>query len=83
MKSATSGPCVSRFLGVAFFCGADIEAVRMKSIFLFVAVAAVLGVSCERHEFDGPSGSRQLHERHAAPAHAAGTHEVSDEKKEH
>ena len=41
----------------------------MKRIsFLWLVVVAVVCVSCERHAFDGPGGTRQLHEHegHAA-----------------
>ena len=40
----------------------------MKRIsFLLVLIAAALG-ACERHEFDGEDGTRQLHEEHPSKA---------------
>ncbi|MCX6868468.1 MAG: hypothetical protein NTV46_20130, partial [Verrucomicrobia bacterium] len=39
----------------------------MKLILLWIWVVAVAGVSCERHEFEGPNGTKQLHE-HAGDA---------------
>jgi hypothetical protein len=38
----------------------------MKRISLLLVAAALLGVSCERHEFDGPDGTRRLHEHHSS-----------------
>jgi len=35
---------------------------------LLLLVVSAVAVSCERHEFDGPDGTRQLHEKHGAPA---------------
>jgi hypothetical protein len=46
----------------------------MKLIFVWIWVVAMAGVSCERHAFEGPGGTKQLHEHagdaaeHAAPA---------------
>jgi hypothetical protein len=45
----------------------------MKVFFLLLVVVSVLGVSCERHEFEGPDGTRQLHEHHKS--HGDGEHE--------
>lgn len=41
----------------------------MKVFSLLVPAIFLLGVSCERHEFDGPNGTKQLHEHgsHGAP----------------
>ena len=45
----------------------------MKLATLLFVAGALAGISCERHDFDGPNGTRQLHERAAAneekPAH--------------
>ena len=38
----------------------------MKIFCLLLVVVAVSGVSCERHSFDGPDGTRHLHERTAS-----------------
>jgi hypothetical protein len=53
----------------------------MKSFSILLLAVSLLGVSCERHEFDGPNGTKQLHQHHAAGA----THEESKDaiKKEH
>jgi hypothetical protein len=37
----------------------------MKLFTLLVLTAAFAGVSCERHEFEGPDGTKQLHEHHS------------------
>jgi len=55
----------------------------MKRISLLVAAFAIFGVSCERHEFDGPDGTKQLHEHHGK-SDKHGDHEAEpehDEKK--
>jgi len=49
----------------------------MKLFSLLLVAVAVLGVSCERHEFEGPDGTKQLHEHHSG--HADGEHH--DEEK--
>lgn len=49
----------------------------MKLFSLLILLVAMLGISCERHEFDGPNGTKQLnekHDTHAAPADAADAH---------
>lgn len=38
----------------------------MKLFSLLVVAVSVLGISCERHEFDGPDGTKQLHEHHGS-----------------
>lgn len=38
----------------------------MKSFSFLIVAVSLLGVSCERHEFEGPNGTKQLHEHHAA-----------------
>ena len=47
----------------------------MKSFSILLLAVSLLGVSCERHEFDGPNGTKQLHEHHAA----GGAHEAAGE----
>lgn len=38
---------------------------RAMKLFTLLAIGiSLLGISCERHEFDGPDGTRQLHEPH-------------------
>jgi hypothetical protein len=52
--------------------------------FLLVAVSLV-AVSCERHDFEGPDGTKQLNQPHGAAAHSAHDggedHSVHPEKK--
>jgi hypothetical protein len=43
----------------------------MKRFTLLFVAAALTGVSCERHEFEGPNGTKQLHEAHASHGEAA------------
>ena len=44
----------------------------MKLFSLLIATVALLGVSCERHEFEGPDGTKRLHQKHG---HGDGHHE--------
>ncbi len=49
----------------------------MKWSFVFFIVAVIGNVSCERHEFEGPNGTKQLHIKHTkahGDAHAEGDH---------
>ena len=43
----------------------------MKLIALLLVAGALAGISCERHEFDGPNGTKQLHEHAADHGNAA------------
>ncbi|MFZ9935655.1 MAG: hypothetical protein ACO3JG_01205 [Luteolibacter sp.] len=36
----------------------------MKLFSLLLVSVSLLGVSCERHAFEGPDGTKQLHEHH-------------------
>ncbi len=60
----------------------------MKFSLLLLATCALI-VSCERHEFEGPNGTKQLHEHgHAAhddkhDAHGEAGHEHDDHEHEH
>lgn len=38
----------------------------MKSLSILLVAVSVFAVSCERHEFEGPDGTKQLHEHHGA-----------------
>jgi hypothetical protein len=38
----------------------------MKFFSILVAAVSLVGVSCERHEFEGPNGTKQLNEPHGA-----------------
>jgi hypothetical protein len=40
----------------------------MKLFSLLLVAVALMGVSCERHEFDGPNGTKQLHKPHGGKA---------------
>ena len=51
----------------------------LRGLFLLVVVVAMSGVSCERHEFEGPNGTKQLHE-HAASHGEAADHAEKPEK---
>lgn len=55
----------------------------MKSLSLIVLAAALLGVSCERHEFEGPNGSKQLHEESHGAEAVSTDHPEHLEKAEH
>jgi hypothetical protein len=37
----------------------------MKLCSLLLLAVALMGVSCERHEFEGPDGTKRLHEHHS------------------
>jgi hypothetical protein len=55
----------------------------MKAFCLLLLVVSGFAVSCERHEFDGPDGTRQLHEPHGAHGASGDGHEVEEEKPAH
>lgn len=38
----------------------------MKSFSILLVAVSAFAVSCERHEFEGPDGTKQLHEHHGA-----------------
>lgn len=44
----------------------------MKLFPLMLAAGSLVVVSCERHEFEGPNGTKQLNETHAKHGEAAG-----------
>jgi hypothetical protein len=44
----------------------------MKLFSLMLAAGSLVAVSCERHEFEGPNGTKQLNENHAKHGEAAG-----------
>lgn len=50
----------------------------MKFFLITLGIASGLFVSCERQEFEGPGGTKQLHESHAAPGAAHGTAHGAD-----
>jgi hypothetical protein len=37
----------------------------MKLFSLLLVAVALMGVSCERHDFEGPDGTKRLHEHHS------------------
>jgi hypothetical protein len=56
----------------------------MKPFSILLVAASLFAVSCERHDFEGPNGTKQLNEHHGAATHkkhgdASGHH---DEKKQ-
>lgn len=54
----------------------------MKHLSLLILAVAISGISCERHEFDGPNGTKQLNESHDKHA-GQGDHEKTTEKAAH
>jgi len=38
----------------------------MKSLLLTLAASCAFLISCERHDFEGKNGTKQLHEAHGA-----------------
>lgn len=51
---------------------------EMKSLALLALVIAFGLGACERHEFNGPNGTRQLHEHHGS--HDSGEHHAEGEE---
>jgi hypothetical protein len=49
----------------------------MKFLSLLMVAVALSGVSCERHEFEGEDGTRQLHEPHGSHG-SHGSHDSHD-----
>jgi hypothetical protein len=37
---------------------------EMKSFSVLLVAVSLFAVSCERHEFEGPDGTKQLHQHH-------------------
>ena len=53
----------------------------MKFFPLLLVAVSFFSVSCERHEFEGPDGTKQLHQKHGAhDAHADAEHAGHPEK---
>lgn len=46
--------------------GEPLRSGAMKLFSLLLLAVALMGVSCERHEFDGPEGTKRLHKSHGA-----------------
>lgn len=40
----------------------------MKLFSMLIVVVSMFAVSCEKHQFDGPDGTKQLNEEHGAGA---------------
>jgi hypothetical protein len=59
----------------------------MKSFSIMLAGLSLFAVSCERHDFEGPDGTKQLHEHHGAAhqehAESETPHEAHPEKAAH
>jgi hypothetical protein len=53
----------------------------MKFFSILLLAVSAFAVSCERHEFEGPDGTRQLNEPHGAASHDA--HSSKDGHSEH
>ena len=58
----------------------------MNSFSILLVAVSLFAVSCERHDFEGPNGTKQLNEHHGAATHekhgdASGHHE--EKKAEH
>ncbi|NJM36915.1 MAG: hypothetical protein HC845_03035 [Akkermansiaceae bacterium] len=77
-----------RFLEGCVSLGNDYSNAAMKLFFALMLAVSFCAVSCERHEFEGPDGTKQFHKSHAAGAghgdekgHGAG-HDGHSEKKE-
>jgi hypothetical protein len=52
----------------------------MKSFSILLVTVSLFAVSCERHEFEGPQGTKQLNEPHHT---AAGAHDEHAAPAEH
>jgi hypothetical protein len=48
----------------------------MKFLPMLLAAASLLAVSCERHEFEGEYGTKQLHTGHGSHAGDQDAHKV-------
>jgi len=57
----------------------------MKFFTLLLMAVSLFAVSCERHDFEGPYGSKQLHQKHVAhtPSHLAEDAEKQEENPAH
>lgn len=58
------------------FRGERLRSAAMKLFPLMVVAVALSGISCERQEFEGKDGTKQLHEHHSGDAHG---HEEGDD----
>lgn len=50
------------------FAGLRLLKIPMRFLLLTLAAACACSLSCERHEFEGKQGTKQLHESHGAHA---------------
>jgi hypothetical protein len=46
----------------------------MKIFSMLLVAVSVFAVSCERHSFEGPDGTKQLHNHHSAGDHGDDAH---------
>ena len=53
----------------------------MKFLSLLLVAFSMFAISCERHDFEGADGTKQLHEKHGA--HKPSTADVHGEKAAH
>lgn len=65
------------------FCGESLRSGAMKLSSMLLLAVAMLGISCERHEFEGPNGTKQLNESHDSHAAPAAGHGDAHEKPAH
>jgi hypothetical protein len=62
--------------------GQPLRTAPMKRLLsLSLLLVALMGVSCERQEFEGPNGTKQLHEHHGS--HHGEEHEGEEGGKAH
>jgi hypothetical protein len=50
----------------------------MKFFLIALGIASGLFISCERQEFEGPGGTKQLHEPHGGKGAAHGADHATD-----
>lgn len=53
----------------------------MKFSSILLVAVSLVAISCERHEFEGPDGTKQLNQPHGAAAHD--THATGSDHAEH
>jgi hypothetical protein len=50
---------------------------------LILVVACLVGISCERHEFEGPNGTKQLHKHGSGHSDKHAEDHAEDHAEEH
>ncbi|MCX6846655.1 MAG: hypothetical protein NTU84_08885 [Verrucomicrobia bacterium] len=51
--------------------------------FLILVVTCLVGISCERHEFEGPNGTKQLHKHGSGHSDEHADSHAEDHKAAH